>query len=183
MNSGCGSYHIFVHFLSLVLLFSLSLSLSLSFSLSHTHTHTYGLEVFLIFSALDSSSVENKHKYTSSVLSWSDWWLGGDYSSHAVDTSMKNICKNDANDIHKHLPLLLLVNLEILKQTKNICKNLGQIDDLVETTAFMQSTPQWKTSARMMPMIYINIFHYYYWSTWKFWNKLLKISTWILIRK
>jgi len=55
---------------------------------------------------------------------------------------MKNICKNDANDIHKHLPLLLLVNLEILKQTKNICKNLGQIDDLVETTAFMQSTPQ-----------------------------------------
>jgi hypothetical protein len=53
--------------------------------LSHTHTHTYGLEVFLIFSALDSSSVENKHKYTSV---------------------------------------------------------LGQIDDLVETTAVMQSTPQ-----------------------------------------
>jgi hypothetical protein len=64
-----------VHFLSLVLLFSLS----------HTHTHTYGLEVFLIFSALDSSSVENIHKYTSV---------------------------------------------------------LGQIDDLVETTVFMQSTPQ-----------------------------------------
>ncbi len=83
MNSGCGSYHIFVHFLSLVLLFSLSLSLSPS--LTHTHTHTYGLEVFLIFSALDSSSVENKHKYTSV---------------------------------------------------------LGQIDDLVETTAVMQSTPQ-----------------------------------------
>jgi len=55
------------------------------FSLTHTHTHIYGLEVFLIFSSLDSSSVENIHKYTSV---------------------------------------------------------LGQIDDLVETTVFMQSTPQ-----------------------------------------
>ncbi len=55
------------------------------FSLSLTHIHTYGLEVFLIFFALDGSSVENIHKYTSV---------------------------------------------------------LGQIDDLVETTAFMQSTPQ-----------------------------------------
>jgi hypothetical protein len=52
---------------------------------SHTYTHTYGLEVFLIFFALDGSSVEDIHKYTSV---------------------------------------------------------LGQIDDLVETTAFMQPTPQ-----------------------------------------
>lgn len=64
-----------MHFLFLVLLFSHI----------HTHTHTYGLEVFLIFFALDGSSVENIHKFTSV---------------------------------------------------------LGQIHDLVETTAFMQSTPQ-----------------------------------------
>ncbi len=75
----CGSYHIFVHFLSLVLLFSLT------HTHTHTHTHTYGLEVFLIFFALDGSSGENIHKYTSV---------------------------------------------------------LGQIDDLVENTAFMQLTPQ-----------------------------------------
>jgi hypothetical protein len=56
---------------------------------------------------------------------------------------MKNICKNDANDICKHLPLLLLVNLEILKQTAdNFNVNIDQkVDQMFSIIGCRKSGP------------------------------------------
>jgi len=56
---------------------------------------------------------------------------------------MKNICKNDANDIRKHLPLLQLVNLEILKQTAdNFIVNIDQkVDQMFSIVRCRKSGP------------------------------------------
>ncbi len=109
------------------------------FSLTHTHTHIWA-GGFLILFALDGSSVENIHKYTSVLGKIDD--LVETTAFMQSDTSMKNICKNDANDICKHLPLLL-VNLEILKQTAdNFNVNIDQkVDQMFSIIGCRKSGP------------------------------------------